>query len=174
MLIRSPAALHLLACALALSSVAATNAVAQTPGEWRYTIKTDRAQIPADMRVNFPTIDFSVCRSADDFASGRAFALQTLASSAARCPSSGFVRTQSAPGSPAAKGDSLSFSYACDAGQTLIGTANGRIQATRFVVNLESRYLPPVGGVDVVKQVMTGSRIGACMTGSDSRLVPVK
>ena len=150
------------ALALALCAAAVNNAVAQTPGLWRYTIATDQALIPADMRVNFPTIDFSVCRSAEDFASGHAFALQTAAGSAERCPSGGFVRTPPASDSPAGQGDALTFTYACDGGKTLFGLAKGRVRTTRFSVALESHYLPPVGGVDVVKQTMTAARIGPC------------
>ena len=152
----------------------ATSATAQTPGEWRYTIVTDRAGIPADMQVNFPTITFSACRSAEDFASGRAFGLQTLASSAARCPSGGFVRTPPAPGSAAGQGDSLSFVYACDAGQTLSGIAQGRVLSTRFTVDLESRYAPPVGGVSIVKQTMTAARVGPCKVLPDSDVMQIK
>ena len=100
---------------LSIFAMTASNALAQTPGEWRYSIVTDQSTIPADMQVNFPAITFSACRSAEDFASGRAFALQTLASSAERCPSSGFVRTPESDG----RGDALTFVYACDAGQTL-------------------------------------------------------
>ena len=64
----------------------AASAAAQSAGNWRYTITiaTDLAKVPADIRVNFPAITFATCRSADDLASGRAFALQTLASSAER------------------------------------------------------------------------------------------
>ena len=147
---------------------------AQTPGEWRYTISTDQSTIPSDMRVNFPTITFSSCRSAEDFASGRAFALQTLASSTERCPSSGFVRTSAALGSGAAEGETLIYVYACDAGKTLSGIANGSVQKARFIVNLESRYSPPVGGVNVVKQTMTAARIGPCKIRPDSDLMQVK
>ncbi len=143
---------------LALAVFASASASAQTPGQWRYTIATDPAKIPADMRVNFPTISFDVCRSADDFASGRAFALQTLASSAARCPSSAFARAPEADG----RGDSLQFVYACDDGKTLTGTADGRVLSTRFSVTLESRYQPTVNGVELVRQTMRGERIGAC------------
>ena len=157
--------------ALAMSTLApATNA--QTPGEWRYTIVTDQRLIPADMQVNFPTITFSVCRSAEDFASGRAFALQTLASSAERCPSGGFTRSASPVFD--GKGDSLSFVYACDGGKTLSGIANGRVQATRFSINLESRYAPPVGDVDVVKQTMSALRLGACRVRPDADVMQVK
>ncbi len=147
-----------------------TNAAAQTAGEWKYTIATGLAHVPADMRVNFPTITFATCRSADDFASGRAFALQTLASSAERCPSSGFVRTAMTDG----KGESLQFVYACDEGKTLSGSARGRVQATRFTLALESRYAPPVGGVEVVKQTMTGARTGPCKVKPDADLMEVK
>ena len=133
-------------------------ASAQSAGQWRYTIATDRSNIPADMRVNFPTITFSVCRSAEDFASGRAFALQTLASSELRCASSGLVREPL----PGRNGEALRFVYACDDGRTLSGQAQGRASSTRFKIELESRYAPPVGGVAEVKQTMTALRIGPC------------
>jgi hypothetical protein len=110
------------------------------------------------MRVNFPTITFAVCRTAEDFESGRAFALQTLASSAVRCPSSGFVRSATSDGN----GDALQFVYACDDGKTLSGRAEGRVQANRFNVALESSYLPAVNGVAVVRQTMRGERVGVC------------
>jgi len=148
----------------------ATGAGAQTPGEWRYPIATDPSNIPADMRVNFPTITFAVCRSTDDFASGRAFALQTLASSAARCPSAGFVRTPATTGA----GDSLRFTYACDEGKTLSGTAQGRVQANRFSIALESRYIPVVNGVDVVRQTMSAVRVGPCRVKPDADDLKVK
>lgn len=167
MLIRSPLGL----LAVAVLAIAASGwAGAQTPGEWRYIIATEQKNIPADMRVNFPTITFSVCRSADDFASGRAFALQTLASSAARCPSAGFVRAALADG----KGESLRFVYACDEGRTLSGMAQGRVQATCFSVALESRYIPTVNGVEVVNQTMSAVRVGACKVKPDADDLKVK
>ena len=150
--------------------VLTASAAAQAAGEWRYTIATDLSNVPPDMRVNFPTITFAACRSEDDFASGRAFALQTLASSAERCPSSGFVRTAMADG----KGDALQFVYACDEGKTLSGSAGGRVHANRFTLALESRYAPPVGGVEVVKQTMTGAHIGPCKVKPDADLMKVK
>jgi len=145
-------------------------AQAQVPGEWRYTIATDLKNIPADMRTNFPTIEFATCRSSDDFASGRAFALQTLASSAARCPSAGFVRAPAAGG----KGESLRFVYACDEGKTLSGMAQGNVQATRFSVALESRYTPAVNGIDIVRQTMSAVRVGACKVQPDVDDLKVK
>lgn len=145
-------------CALLCALIAASTASAQMPGEWRYTIATDLANIPADMRVNFPTITFTACRSADDFASGRAFALQTLASSEARCKSSDFTRTLASKGA----GDPLQFVYACDEGKTLSGVAQGRVLPRSFTVKLDSRYTPPVNGVEMVQQTMTGVRVGAC------------
>ena len=158
--------------ALAFASLA-TTAKAQTPGEWRYTISTDQSTIPSDMTVNFPTITFSVCRTAEDFTSGRAFALQTLASSSERCPSGGFVRASSAQGGGATQRETLSYVYACDAGKTLSGIANGSVEKTRFMVNLESRYAPPVGGVDVVKQTMTAVLAGPCKVKPDADLLKI-
>ena len=148
----------------------AVSAAAQSAGNWRYSIATDLAKVPADMRVNFPTITFTTCRSADDFASGRAFALQTLASSAERCASNGFARTAM----PDGKGDSLQFVYACDEEKTLSGSAQGRVQATRFTLSLASSYVPPVGRVAEVMQTMTATRIGPCTVGLDSDIMKVK
>ena len=170
MLARSWRRRALVVAIAAIATTLAAAVAAQTPGEWRYTIVTDQSLIPIDMQVNFPTISFSACRSAEDFANGRAFALQTLASSEPRCPSAGFVRTAASDG----KGEALSFVYACDAGKTLSGLARGRIQQSRFEVNLESRYSPPVGGVEVVKQLMTGVRTGPCKVRPDSDLMKVE
>ena len=172
---RNPAArLAAASCAFALCAIA----LAQTPGEWRYTISTDPVGIPPDMRINFPTITFAACRTTEDFASGRAFALQTLASSSQRCPSGGFVRAPSASAAAAssrkpAQRDTLTYVYACDAGETLSGIASGSIETTRFTVNLESRYAPPVGGVSVVKQTMTAVRAGPCKVKPDADIVKI-
>ena len=159
-----------LTCAALLVSA---SALAQTPGEWKYTVATDLSNIPADMRVNFPTISFSVCRSEADFSSGRAFALQTLASSAARCPSVDFVRSPAASGG--SKGyDTLQFTYACDGGSTLSGSATGRVAATYFSLSLKSTYSPSVNGVGTVRQTMTGTRTGPCKATPDADLLKVQ
>jgi hypothetical protein len=144
--------------------------VAQTPGEWRYTIATHLAEIPADMRVNFPTITFATCRTAADFASGRAFALQTLASSEARCPSSDFVRRTSTSGTY----DSLKFKYACDGGKTLSGYASGRVEATKFSLALETKYSPSVNGVETISQTMVARLIGPCKVTHNSDFLKVQ
>ena len=165
-----------LTCAALLVSA---NALAQTPGEWKYTVATDLSNIPADMRVNFPTISFSVCRSEADFSSGRAFALQTLASSAARCPSVDFVRAPAASGGSGGSGgskgyDTLQFTYACDGGSTLSGSATGRVAATYFSLSLKSTYSPSVNGVGTVRQTMTGKRTGPCKATPDADLLKVQ
>lgn len=151
---------------------------AQMPGEWRYVIATDLKEIPADMRVNFPTINFSACRSAEDFASGRAFALQTLASSAERCPSTAFERTpllRIAPGAaPPGAPEAISFRYACDGGRTLDGSARGRVAPKRFEIALESRYIPASQGVERVRQQMTGTWLGPCKVKPDADDLKVK
>lgn len=158
----------------AVALCAASVVQAQTPGEWRYSIATEQSDIPPDMRVNFPTIIFSACRSADDFSTGRAFALQTLASSGARCPSSGYLRTQLKSSSKNKGGESLHFVYACDEGKTLSGVALGRVFATSFSVELESRYSPPVSGVEIIRQTMTGKRVGPCKVVPDADDIKVK
>jgi hypothetical protein len=166
--------------AITLGSLIALNgsASAQTPGEWRYTITTDLSNIPADMRVNFPKISFSVCRSAEDFANGAAFALQTLASSTARCPSTDFERSAVArmvPGHTAADTpDGIRFRYACDGGKTLEGSAQGRASAKRFEINLDSRYIPATSGVERVRQQMSGFYVGPCKAKPDADAMKVK
>lgn len=160
--------------ALVLSAAA----VAQAPGEWRYVIATDLTNIPQDMRVNFPTINFSVCRTAEDFSSGRAFALQTLASSTDRCPSTDFERTslvRMAPGTASADAaDAVRFRYSCDAGQTLLGSAQGRVTKRRFQISLESRYIPASQGIEYVRQTMTGTWLRACKVRPDADDLKVK
>ena len=150
--------------------LAGISAGAQTPGEWKYTIATDLSKIPTDMRVNFPTISFASCRTEADFASGRAFGLQTLASSEARCPSSQIERTPKKTGTF----DLLQFTYACDGGSTLSGRASGRVQATKFSLTLESKYSSPVNGVETISQTMTARRVGPCKVQPDSDLLKVQ
>jgi hypothetical protein len=158
--------LRLSLISLALLFVA-NAAFAQAAGEWKYTITTDPASVPVDMLVNFPTVSFTACRSTDDFASGRAFALQTLASSVDRCPSVDFVRESVSDG----KGDRVRFTYACDQGQTLAGSGTGRVQMKRFEIQLNSRYSPPVSGVTDVKQTMSATYVGVCKVRPDADLL---
>jgi hypothetical protein len=155
---------------VALLLGASCAAFAQTPGEWKYTIATDLSSIPPEMRVNFPTVSFVACRSADDFSSGRAFALQTLASSVERCPSADFSRSAASDG----KGDRVRFSFACDQGATLSGTGTGRVHAKRFEMQLDSRYTPTVSGVSDVTQTMNAIYLKPCAAAPDSDLLKVK
>ncbi len=132
---------------------------AQTPGDWQYTISTDLKSIPDDMRINFPTVTFNACRSVADFESGRAFALQTLASSEARCPSTNFERSRaSASGAPT----QLSFEFSCDGGKSLTGTAKGNVTAKRFEFAMTTRYPQSVSGVTQVQQTMSARFVGPC------------
>jgi hypothetical protein len=160
-------------CAAALLISAAMlsgTAFAQTPGEWKYTIATDPASVPVDMRVNFPTVSFKACLRAADFESGRAFGLQTLASSQTRCPTNDFVRERMAGG----KSDGVKFTFSCDQGQTLSGKGEGRVAAKRFDLRLDSTYSPPVSGVETIKQTMNAVYAGACAASLDSDLLEVK
>jgi hypothetical protein len=150
-----------------LALAVATTASAQTPGEWKYTISTDLSSVPEDMRVNFPTVSFKACRSAEDFASGRAFALQTLASSETRCPSSRFQRK------PSGNADALNFEFACDEGKTLRGSAQGRVRAKQFELALLTEFPTSVSGVSSVKQSMRGEYTGACKVKPDRDEVKV-
>jgi Protein of unknown function (DUF3617) len=150
--------------AIVSAALLASAAIAQTPGEWKYTISTDAASVPADMRVNFPTVSFAACRSVEDFATGRAFALQTLASSETRCQSKNVVEAESALSTQKNRNQpkKMRFDFACDEGKTLVGTADAIIESKRFVVALESRYQPPVSGVERVRQTMKAQYVGAC------------
>ncbi|MBL8309099.1 MAG: hypothetical protein JNL19_01625 [Burkholderiales bacterium] len=151
---------------------------AQMPGEWRYVIATEMKDIPPDMRINFPTINFSVCRNASDFENGTAFALQTLATSAERCPSTDFERTPTLHGgsnkSSASAAATIRFRYACDGGKTLDGIAHGQVAAKRFDIALESRYIPASQGVERVRQQMTGTWLGPCKVKPDADDLKVK
>jgi hypothetical protein len=143
--------------------IIAGGAFAQTPGNWKYTIATDPNSVPADMRVNFPTVTFNACLTAADFESGRAFGVQTLASSKARCLNVAFERQSMSDG----KGDRVNLKYACDKGETLAGNGSGRASAKRFDVQLESRYTPPVAGVAQIRQTMSATLVGVCTAPTD-------
>lgn len=159
---------NFLANALSCGAVfAASIAAAQIPGEWKYTIATDMASVPENMRVNFPTVSFNVCRSLDDFASGKAFFLQTLASSTERCNNTQYERAPSAATTATAAknkivGDIVSYNYACDVGNTLKGSAAGVVNDKRFSVQLNTQFTPAVSGVSTIKQTMIAQYTGAC------------
>lgn len=144
---------------------------AQTPGEWKYTIATDLRAVPEDMRVNFPTVSFSACRSAEDFASGRAFSLQTLASSESRCPSTKFERVEKS--SAKAKDEQARFEFACDEGKTLRGKATGRVAEKRFDFSMVTEFPVPVSGVSQLAQTMRASYVGPCKSKPDADEVKV-
>jgi Protein of unknown function (DUF3617) len=150
----------------------ASSATAQTPGEWKYTIATDMASVPEDMRVNFPTVSFTACRTAADFESGAAFFLQTLASSASRCTNTGYerlVHTGSAKNKIA--GDTIGYAYACDVGSTLRGKAIGSVEPKRFNVALNTQLTPSVSGVENIRQTMSAQYVGACKVQPDVDLI---
>jgi hypothetical protein len=137
-------------------------ASAQTAGEWKYTISTDLQSVPEDMRVNFPTVSFKACRSAEEFANGRAFSLQTLASSESRCPSAAFQRSQSG------NTEKVSFEFACDEGKSLRGRANGLVRAKQFEFAMVTEFPAPVSGVSSIKQTMRGEYAGPCKVKLDA------
>jgi hypothetical protein len=147
--------------------LACAGAFAQTPGEWKYTIATDLQSVPEDMRVNFPTVSFKACRSAQDFSSGRAFALQTLSSSEQRCPSMNFKRNTEGK-SAEGKSETIAFDFACDEGKTLAGRASGRVSAKQFELALTTSYPQPVSGIERIKQTMRAELVGACKAKPDA------
>ncbi len=146
--------------ALLLLTLASFAASAQTPGPisgpmpglWRYTITTDLAAIPADMRINFPTVRFDACLTEEDFASGRAFSIQPTPGSVSRCLTTDVVRD----------GSTVALRFACDDGKTLTGTARGTVSARRFEMRIENRYDPPVSGVGATQQTMSATHLGSC------------
>lgn len=123
-----------------------------TPGLWRYTITTDLAAVPAEMRVNFPAVRFDVCLTEEDFASGRAFSIQPTPGSMKRCQTTDVRRD----------GSTVALRFACDDGKTLTGTARGTVTPRRFVIQLENHYDPPVSGVGETRQTMSVTSLGAC------------
>ncbi len=125
---------------------------AQQAGQWRYTISTDLQAIPADMRVNFPTIRFEACLDDEDFRSGRAFSIQPTPGSRERCRTMEFKRD----------GTRVSLRYDCDAGKTLSGEAQGEVKSKQFTIQMVSRYQPAVSGVAETRQTMQASYLGAC------------
>jgi hypothetical protein len=155
-----------------LSLTLAASVVAQTPGEWRYTIATDMSTVPEDMRVNFPTVSFTACRTVTDFELGSAFFLQTLASSASRCTNTGYERAAHAgTAKNKTQGDAIAYSYSCDVGNTLSGKANGVVESKRFTVALNTQFTPSVSGVEIIRQTMTAQYVAACKVLPDTDLL---
>jgi hypothetical protein len=138
--------------AFALAAFSATGLNAQNPGLWRYVIMTDLAAVPADMRVNFPTVRFDACLTEEDFASGRAFSIQPTPGSLGRCQTMEVTRN----------GAEVSLRFACDEGKTLSGSARGTVSARRFEMQIENRYEPAVSGVGATRQTMQAVRVGGC------------
>jgi hypothetical protein len=158
--------------AIFFALILAASTTAQTPGEWKYTITTDMASVPEDMRVNFPAVSFTACRTAVDFESGSAFFLQTLASSASRCNNTGYARNaQSGGAKNKALGDAISYSYGCDVGATLKGTATGTVESKRFTVALNTQLTPSVSGVENIRQTMGAQYVAACKVLPDTDLL---
>ncbi len=151
-----------------LSFSLAASAAAQTPGEWKYTIATDLSSVPEDMRVNFPTVSFTACRTAAEFESGSAFFLQTLASSASRCTNTGYARMYSGLKTNAS---SVSYDYACDVGNTLRGNARGSVDHKHFTIALNTQLTPSVSGVENIRQTMTAQYVAACKVLPDTDLL---
>jgi hypothetical protein len=155
-----------------LSLVLAASVMAQTPGEWKYTIATDMSSVPEDMRVNFPAVSFTACRTAADFESGSAFFLQTLASSASRCTNTGYEReARAGTAKNKTHGDAIAYSYGCDVGNTLSGRATGVVESKRFAVVLNTRLTPAVSGVESIRQTMVAQYVAACRVLPDTDLL---
>ena len=80
-----------------------------------------------------------------------------------------------APGTASADAaDAVRFRYSCDAGQTLLGSAQGRVTKRRFQISLESRYIPASQGIEYVRQTMTGTWLRACKVRPDADDLKVK
>ncbi|MCS6997470.1 MAG: DUF3617 domain-containing protein [Casimicrobiaceae bacterium] len=136
----------------ALAALASPPALGQIPGLWRYSITTDLTAVPADMRVNFPTVRFDACLTEADFTSGRAFSIQPTPGSIDRCETLDVNR----------RGATVTLRFACDGGLTLAGVARGTVGLHRFQMRIENRYEPAVSGVGRTTQTMTAHRVGPC------------
>ncbi|MCX8098759.1 MAG: DUF3617 domain-containing protein [Casimicrobiaceae bacterium] len=131
-------------------------AQAQTPGLWRYTIETDQTRLPADMRVNFPTVRFERCLSPEHFADGRAFSVQPTPGSEPRCRVLSFERTRGNPR------DRVQLRFDCDEGRSVAGEGRGEVAEQSFTLVHETRLNPVVGGVEQLTQTVRGVYLGAC------------
>ncbi|MGL5002742.1 MAG: hypothetical protein ACRDAM_07355, partial [Casimicrobium sp.] len=68
----------------------------------------------------------------------------------------------------------LRFEYSCDEGKSLTGVAYAVVEAKRFVVALDSKYNPPVSGVERAKQTMRGQFAGACKKKPDADVLKIE
>ncbi len=136
---------------LFISLSASADALPQA-GAWAFEVVTDLSKIPKEMRENFPTINFERCIKADEIASPKAFGLQTSAQMGARC---------SHPTFSLADGN-LAYTFECDSSTTLTGEARGNYAARRVNIQLISRPVPVVRGINTVHQKITAKFVGQC------------
>jgi hypothetical protein len=137
---------------LFFSSACAHAQALPQPGEWAFVVTTDLKSVPADMSDNFPVVDYEKCLTAEEISSPRAFGLQASPAMWNRCSTENWKM----------EAGKLAYSFQCDGGATLSGEVAGDYAPMRVTLNLVSRPLPIVRGVETIHQRIVAKRLGAC------------
>jgi Protein of unknown function (DUF3617) len=130
----------------------AQSATSPAPGNWQFVVSTDVSKLPADMRDNFPDVDYEKCLDAEMIGTPKAFGLQASPAMWNRCSTENW-----------ALGDGkLGYQFQCDGGATLTGEVSGTYTSQRVTLTLISRPRPIVRDVDTIHQKIVAKRTGAC------------
>jgi hypothetical protein len=143
---------HLTLIFAVFCTYAATAQTAPAAGRWTFVVKTDTTRIPADMRENFPTVEYEKCLSGQEIASPRGFGLQASPAMTNRCSTEGWTMAEG----------KFSYKFQCDSGSTLTGDAQGHYSEKQVSLTVVSRPRPVVRGVETIYQNIVAKRVGAC------------
>lgn len=131
---------------------AAQSATLPAPGNWQFVVSTDVSKLPADMRENFPDVDYEKCLDAEMIGSPKAFGLQASPAMWNRCSTENWALADG----------KLGYQFQCDGGATLTGEVSGIYTSQRVTLSLVSRPRPIVRDVDTIHQKIIAKRTGAC------------
>jgi Protein of unknown function (DUF3617) len=130
----------------------AQSATSPAPGNWQFVVSTDVSKLPADMRDNFPDVDYEKCLDAEMIATPKAFGLQASPAMWNRCSTENWALADG----------KLGYQFQCDGGATLTGEVSGAYTSQRVTLTLVSRPRPIVRDVDTIHQKIIAKRTGAC------------
>jgi hypothetical protein len=146
-----------IACALTALTFACAHALLHAQampltGEWQFTVETDLRSLPEDVHNNFPVITYEKCIAEGDLRAPAGFGLQMSPRMGGRCDHGDF----------AMEAGKLSYTFQCDGGSTLSGSAVGSYSAKRVELTVITSPRPVVRGVETVHQKIRAIHRGKC------------
>jgi hypothetical protein len=122
------------------------------PGNWAFKVQTDLSNIPAEMHLNFPPIDFERCVTPDQILTPAGFGAQKSPAMEARCTHPTWQMQDG----------TFDYTFICDEGKTLTASATGTYSAKRVVLTMISKPTPVVRDIDTIKHRITAEHKGPC------------